>query len=100
MQGADLVVTLEYIWRRDCSFENEGDRIQMALCIQLLAFTGARPGEIIESRAHVFTGASLKYRDTRLVLLFEGPGSAQAKFFLLISNRLQKHRRDKDPNKA
>lgn len=67
-----LLGALYYHWKFDTEvFDLERDRIQLAAVLLLLAYTGARPGAIVESSSKGIAGtnAALCYKDLALKLL-------------------------------
>ncbi len=67
-----LRAALYYHWKFDTElFSTERDRVQLAAILLFLAYTGARPGAIVESDCKGIrrTNAALRYRDVKLMLL-------------------------------
>lgn len=49
----DLGVVLEYLWCRDTYlYQDERYRVQLSFLLQVLLFSGCRPGAVIESNCH------------------------------------------------
>jgi len=67
-----LLGALYYHWKFDTEvFDLERDRVQLAAVLLFLAYTGARPGAIVESSSQGIRGtnAALCYKDMTLKLL-------------------------------
>ncbi|KAL8724132.1 MAG: hypothetical protein Q9166_008119 [cf. Caloplaca sp. 2 TL-2023] len=74
-----ILGALYYHWIFDTeTFPTERDRIHLAFFILLLAYTGSRPGAIVESdiRGIRGTNEALKYKDINLTLVRPSDGSA------------------------
>ncbi|KAL9578821.1 MAG: hypothetical protein Q9203_006953, partial [Teloschistes exilis] len=78
--GYDAVVgALYYHWIFDTErFPTDRDRLQLALYVLFLAYTGARPGAILESNCKGIRGTNeaLKYKDIQLKLVRPAGGAA------------------------
>ena len=89
-----LLGMLHYHWKFDTSiFPCERERVQLATILLFLAYTGARPGAIVESTSGGIKGSneSLLYKDLKLKLL-QPLGSAPL-LVLEITIRLDKGKR-------
>ncbi|KAL9583651.1 MAG: hypothetical protein Q9203_004996 [Teloschistes exilis] len=94
---AGILGALCYHWTFDTeSFHFERDRVQLALFILLLAYTGQRPGAIVESDSvgNRNSNQALKYRDIKLKLVRGGNGEASL-LVMTVNIRLDKGKRGK-----
>ena len=90
-----ILGTLYYHWIFDTElFPTERDRVQLAFFILLLAYTGSRPGAIVESDIKGIrkTNEALKYRDINLTLVRPRDG-APALLVMTVRIVLDKRRR-------
>ncbi|KAL9050325.1 MAG: hypothetical protein Q9206_005133 [Seirophora lacunosa] len=74
-----ILGALYYHWIFDTeTFPTERDRVQLAFFILLLAYTGSRPGAIVESDIKGIrrTNEALKYKDIKLTLVRPRDGAA------------------------
>lgn len=96
-----LLGMLHYHWCFDTAvFSFERERVQLATVLLFLAYTGARPGAIVESGCGGIKGSNeaLLYRDLRLKLL-QPPGGVSL-LVLEITIRLDKGKRKRPSPKT
>ena len=94
-----LMGMLHYHWTFDTTrFPLERERLQMPTVLLFLAYTGARPGAIVESTSYRKTGQALLYRDLKLKLL--QPGNGSSLLVLEITIRLDKGKRKRPSPKT
>ena len=89
-----LYGALYYHWKFDTEiFPLERERVQLAAVLLFLAYTGSRPGAIIESGCAGIRGtnAALLYRDVKLRLL--RPPGEEPLLILEVTIRLDKGKR-------
>ncbi|KAL8903798.1 MAG: hypothetical protein Q9207_003690 [Kuettlingeria erythrocarpa] len=96
-----ILGALCYHWISDTEkFPLERDRVQLALFILLLAYTGARPGAIVESDVAGIrqSNEALKYRDIQLKLV--RPSGAAPLLIMKVRITLDKGRRHRGESKT
>ena len=89
-----LYGALYYHWKFDTEiFPLERERVQLAAVLLFLAYTGSRPGAIVESGCAGIknTNAALLYRDIKLRLL--RPQGEESLLILEVTIRLDKGKR-------
>ncbi|OAF62118.1 hypothetical protein VC83_01659 [Pseudogymnoascus destructans] len=65
VDSVDFFQLLQYLWTHDSyDFQHPRYRSQIAFLIQIMAYTGARPGTIVVSSAYAKSNDSLKYKVT------------------------------------
>ncbi|KAI9765002.1 MAG: hypothetical protein M1840_007924 [Geoglossum simile] len=70
MSVEDLRFALRHHWAYDQElYSTERQRVQMSLMLLLCAYTGSRPGAIIESGCARGSNRALRYRDVELMLI-------------------------------
>ncbi|KAI9782856.1 MAG: hypothetical protein M1816_001676 [Peltula sp. TS41687] len=80
----DLVSLLHYHWALDTSiFPNERQRLQLSFLLLVLAYTGARPGAIVECGLLRGSNKALRYRDVDLIVLRD-PDNPQYRILVMI----------------
>lgn len=94
-----LMGMLHHHWTFDTSrFSHERERVQLPTVLLFLAYTGVRPGAIIESSCYRNTGQALLYRDVKLKLL--QPPMGPSLLILEVTIRLDKGKRDRPEPKT
>lgn len=85
---------LFFIWNcDDFVYRHPRSATQISFLLLLLGYLGIRPGEAIESTAHLSTNEGLTYGDTELrLVLFRGVHRLQ----LIIRLGLRKNHREND----
>src|SRR6266480_5477491 len=70
MSVEDLRFALRHHWAHDRElYSTERQRVQMSLMLLLYAYTGSRPGAIIDSGCARGSNRALRYRDVELMLI-------------------------------
>ena len=72
MGHAALYGFIHYVWIYDTeSFTHERERVQLVTVMLWLAFTGARPGGIVESGCDGIRGTNeaVRYKDVKLMVV-------------------------------
>ena len=96
-----LLGMLHYHWKFDNEiFPFERERVQLATVLLFLAYTGAKPGAIVESSAGGIRGSNeaLLYRDVKLRLL--QPSGNAPLLVLEVTIRLDKGKRKRPSPKT
>ena len=92
---------LFYHWKLDReTFTHERERVQLATVLLFLAYTGARPGAVVESSSAGIAGtnAALLYKDVKLRLL--RPPHEAPLLILEVTIRLDKGKRKRNAPKT
>jgi hypothetical protein len=63
-RAADLDILLDQLWNKDSQkhFKHERVRVQIALYLQMLSYSGSCPGALIVSDSYRNSNESLKYK--------------------------------------
>ncbi|KAK6531025.1 hypothetical protein TWF281_007851 [Arthrobotrys megalospora] len=82
--GRDLVSLLRHLWESDTHrYRHERLRVQLALMMQISAFTAIRPGSMIESDGRQGTGEVFKYKDVR-IFAYNDPQAEELRFVVFL----------------
>ena len=88
---------LHYHWALDTStFPNERQRLQLSLLLLMLAYTGARPGALVECSLLRGSNQALRYRDMDLIVLRDADDSQYHILVMTVKVVLNKGARDNE----
>lgn len=86
---------IRFLWTRDeYNYHHPRMRVQIALAILLMHYTGLRPGEYVESSSHRGTNEGLHWKDVNFRMIPDSRGMPLFVAQLQIRNR--KGRRDRE----
>ncbi|KAI9886468.1 MAG: hypothetical protein M1823_001718 [Watsoniomyces obsoletus] len=92
LNAFDLAAIIRfYIAYDDGPLSHERGRIQVILCMLVMAYTGVRPGSIVESQYHRMTNDGLRYKDVEVTLVTI---DESVEIILGVKIRHRKHRRN------
>ena len=86
---------LRFLWTLDeAEYSHPRVRLQLALSLPIMLYTGLRPGELVESGAHLGSNEGLHWEDVRFMLVsLEG---GQRKWRVELRMRFRKHQRGRE----
>ena len=94
----DLRALLEYLWCRDSYiYRDERYRVQLAFLMQILVYSGCRPGAVTESNCHRGSNEVPLYKDFELSLVKNTKGTVV--MLLTMTMRYMKGGRNKEADR-